>query len=167
MIKDTGMEYSRVYDMLRKEKITHELQKIDEELLYNINVELLNLAKKKNKTIFTSSNLARTEKEELSMHKMLKELYERRTNKIIQMSILKHRGRVIEIDYEAFLDKEKSFFDEFSNLLNKYEGENEEEVELMENEKGLTKIEQALENIEDHLSDISDSLHCISENSGK
>lgn len=88
------MTFETLYEILRKEKFRQELQKLDEKFFENL-VNYLQekqaiLDSQQKKSIF-SQEKERTQQELSNIRKMIKELYEKREQKIIQLAMLSTR----------------------------------------------------------------------------
>lgn len=85
--------YEGVYDLLRKEKIYAELQKIPDTFLTEVisylseKTAILDSQKQKD-SIFAEKEVEKTAKQLENIKKMLKELYERRENKIVKLALI-------------------------------------------------------------------------------
>ncbi len=85
--------YEGVYDLLRKEKIYPELQKVPDTFLTEVisylseKTAILDSQKQKD-SIFAEKEVEKTAKQLENIKKMLKELYERRENKIVKLALI-------------------------------------------------------------------------------
>jgi DNA replication initiation complex subunit (GINS family) len=126
-----------LYDLLRNEKKREDLQKLDS----SIYVDIVNYFKEKvsflekrksDKDLFSSGEVDKMEYELRSIRRILKELYEKREKKIIDIAMNKSRTGSEIIDTSSMLPEEKEFYlrtlanlDEFRRgiLFNIFKGE--------------------------------------------
>ncbi len=126
-----------LYDLLRNEKKREDLQKLD----YSIYADIVNYFKEKvsflekrksDKDLFSSGEVDKMEYELRSIRRILKELYEKREKKIIDIAMNKSRTGSEIIDTSSMLPEEKEFYlrtlanlDEFRRgiLFNIFKGE--------------------------------------------
>lgn len=120
--------YDTLYEILRREKGRDELQELDTEF-YN---QAFKYLKDKNKILqdtevktdlFSSTERGKTVTEIENIKKILKELYERRESKIINMAINKSRTNTGIINTKTMLPVELKFYQELVASLNKYRGD--------------------------------------------
>lgn len=119
---DIKITFETLHELLRKEKFRQELQKLDQTFFENLvrylqeKQAILNSQKGKN-SIF-SQELERTQSEITNIRKMIKELYERREQKIIQLATLSTRTNK-QPDTTAMLNEEQILFQNLKNTLTK------------------------------------------------
>ncbi|MCC7575137.1 hypothetical protein KO361_06105 [Candidatus Woesearchaeota archaeon] len=111
--------YETLFDLLRREKGRNELQEL-ENTFYE---DVTNYITEKNKALNTITS--RGEKEKINIQlknikKILKELYELREKKIINLATSKVRTSSNLIDTSKLLEKEKELYEEACTLLSKY-----------------------------------------------
>jgi len=117
--------YETLYDILRKEKTNVELQKLDDDFYKNATdyikqkKEILSSQEKK-QSIFTTIEVQKTRKQIENVQKILKELYERRESKIIQLALMGSRTNILTNDKGLMLNEEKEFYDQISSHLNRF-----------------------------------------------
>ena len=121
---DNIITYETLYDILRKEKYNQELQKLDndffERVLKYLNEKKTILESQQQKTsIFASTEIQKTRKQLENINKILKELYERRENKIIQLAIFASKTKE-NPDFSTLLPEEVKFFKSMNQILNQY-----------------------------------------------
>ena len=118
---ETIITYETLYEILRKEKYEKELQSLDRNFFQNVvkyleeKQNILNSQKDK-KGIF-SSEIEKTKKQLSNIKKILKELYDRRENKIIQLALFSSRIKGKE-DISAMLPEEKKLYKNLVETLN-------------------------------------------------
>ena len=104
--------YETLFDLLRREKSRDELQELDEDFYKNV-AEYL---QEKNKLLESSGEGFMDEAEKTriqisNIKKIIKELYERRERKIINLALFKSRLNNKILDTRALLPEEKLLFD--------------------------------------------------------
>jgi len=116
--------YETLYEILRKEKTSSELQKLDENFFQNVvkyireKSEILESQKKKT-SIFASVEIVKTQKQLENIKRILKELYERRENKILQLALFSSRTSQKK-ENMGLLKEEKNFHQKVENILTSY-----------------------------------------------
>ncbi|MBI5391853.1 DNA replication complex GINS family protein [Candidatus Woesearchaeota archaeon] len=114
--KDSLITYETLYELLRIEQNHADIQKLDP-TFYSSVVKYLGEKRKilssqeGKESIFTSENVVKTRKQVENIQKILKELHEKRENKIVQSALLVARtlGKLQEI--EGLLPEEKEFYE--------------------------------------------------------
>ena len=122
-MSDITITYDVLYDILRLEKTRKELQELDKDFFKN----LLSYIKEKHNILETqqkennifSKEFEKTQKQIQNIKKMLKELYERRESKIIQLALYSSRTQQ-KPDPTNLLQEEKEFLTSITNTLNSY-----------------------------------------------
>lgn len=123
MVKEVIITYETIYEIFRKEKYQTELQKLDPDF-FNEVVKYLNekkgiLQSQQNKdSIFSSFEIKKTAKQIESIQKILKELYERRESKIIQLALICSRTCPDASHLPFLLPEEKEFYEKIISDLN-------------------------------------------------
>ena len=112
--------YETLFDLLRREKGRSELQELEKTFYEDVTDYL----KEKNKTL-DSGGITRGEREKIKIQlknikKILRELYELREKKIINLATSKVRTNSNLIDTSKLLEEEKEFFKETCELFSKY-----------------------------------------------
>ncbi len=115
--------YEKLYDLLRKEKSTQELQKIDKDFFRSVvdylkEKEAIAESQKGKESIF-SGEADTTVKQVANIKKLIKELYEKREYKTIQLAMFASRIGDKEIP-AALLAEERPLFLDIVNILNVY-----------------------------------------------
>ena len=122
MAKDI-ITYEALYEVLRKEKNESELNKLDDSFFDDVvkymqeKKSILNSQKEKD-SIFAAKEIEKTERQIQNVRKILKELYDRRENKIIQAAVFSSRSKQ-NISVNG-LNEEKKLFNDLINLLKNY-----------------------------------------------
>lgn len=116
--------YNTLFELLRRERTRHELQKLDPDFYKDV----VNYLKEKSK-VQSSSDVIMVHEETTrqleNAKKLVKNLYEKREKKIIQLAIdasthVGVNGMKTIVDTSALLENEKKFFDELMILLEKH-----------------------------------------------
>lgn len=124
MDKEIIITYETLYEIMRREKFRPDLQKLNIEF-FNDFIKYLQEKKsilesqKKKKSIFTSSETQKTQKQIENTKKIIKELYEKRENKIIQIAMFAARNNDNPI-LQEMLPEERRFFQELLEIINNY-----------------------------------------------
>jgi len=114
-----------LYDILRNEKNREDLQKLNDSFFYDV-VNYLKEKKKllgskeKEDDLFAAGEREKLEYELRSIKRILKEVYEKREKKIIDIALNKSRTGSDIIDISAMLREEKDFYDQLMGLLDGY-----------------------------------------------
>lgn len=124
MERDVVITYETLYEILRREKIRTELQPLSKDFLKDV-VKYLGekqsiLDSQMNKvSIFSSSENHKTQKQIENIKRMIKEIYERRESKIVQMALF-HSRVCEEANCPELLDEERLFYNSIVSVLNKF-----------------------------------------------
>ena len=122
---DIKITLETLYDMLRNEKKREDLQKLEETFF----LDVVNYLKEKQTLLESKSNdnelFAAGERDKLdyelrSIKRILKELYEKREKKIIEIALNKSRTGSDIIDTSAMLSEEKDFYNKLLLHLDIY-----------------------------------------------
>ncbi len=114
--------YEILYEILRKEKFETELQKIEPDFFQAV-IKYLEekeaiLESQKSKDSIFSKESDKTQKQLENIRKILKDIYEKRENKIVQNSLMSSRFK--DSRPPNMLEEEAKFYEEIRNILNKY-----------------------------------------------
>ncbi|MBU0470303.1 MAG: hypothetical protein KKA62_03785 [Nanoarchaeota archaeon] len=116
-----------LYDMLRNEKKKEDLQKLDNSFFIDVvsylreKKALLDL-KNNSDELFAASEKDKVEYEMRSIKRILKELYEKREKKILDIAMNRSRTGSDIIDTSSMLREEKIFYDRLLKTLDFYRG---------------------------------------------
>ncbi len=117
------LTYESIYETLREEKYKQELQPIDKNFYKNIIAYLQEKQKtidsQRGKESIFSEQIKKTQKQLESVKKMIKEIYERRENKLLQLALFASRSKREE-DTSNMLNEEHGFFKSIFEEINKY-----------------------------------------------
>jgi DNA replication initiation complex subunit (GINS family) len=120
---DIRINYETLFDLLRREKNREELQALDkdfyEQVLAYLN-EKKNSLNKKEDELFASAEKEKLKIQFQNIRRLIKELYEKREKKIINMAMGKARTGSDVIDTSALLPSEKEFFNDQVSLFVQY-----------------------------------------------
>ncbi len=122
-MSDIAITYETIYELLRKEKYEPELQPLPQTFFNDI-IEYLKEkqaildSQKAQKSIF-SKETEKTEKQIQNIKRIIREIYERRENKIIQLALFSSRTDINQ-EYQNMLLEEQEFFNLLLKLLNTY-----------------------------------------------
>ena len=121
---DVIITYETLYELLMREKSRSELQKLGDDFFNDVikyvkdKKEILESQKNK-ENVFASREIERTTKQLDSIYRILKELYEKRENKILTLALLNSRDDS-KIDMSILLPDEIKFYEGIKNNLNLY-----------------------------------------------
>ncbi|MBI2109629.1 DNA replication complex GINS family protein [Candidatus Woesearchaeota archaeon] len=118
---DSTITYDVLYELLRKEKYSTELQKVDQNLFKDV-IRYLDekesiIESQRSKDSIFSSEIQKTQIQLGNARKVLKELYERRENKLIQLALFSSRMNE-KPDLSALLPEERYLYNEILKILN-------------------------------------------------
>ena len=114
-----------LYDILRNEKKREDLQKLEGTFFHDVVAylgEKQELLKNKQQSaeLFAAGERDKLEYELRSIRRILKEIYERREKKIIDIALNRSKTGSDIIDTSAMLPEEKEFYDKMVTMLNTY-----------------------------------------------
>ena len=114
--------YEALYEILRKEKYEKELQKLDPSFFQSV-IKYLDekeaiLTSQKNKESMFMSEVEKTQKQLENIKKIIREIYEKRENKIVQYALISSRFN--ENQMPNMLSEELQFYNQLKSTLNKY-----------------------------------------------
>src|SRR3989344_9258874 len=117
-----------LYDILRNEKKREDLQKLEESFFLDVvsymrEKQALLDTKKESTEIFAAGEKEKLEYELRSIKRILKEIYELREKKIIDIALNKSRTGSDIIDTSAMLREEKEFYQELLDKMNQFRRE--------------------------------------------
>ncbi|MBR9683162.1 DNA replication complex GINS family protein [Candidatus Woesearchaeota archaeon] len=114
-----------LYDILRNEKKREELQKLEDSFFFDVvnylkEKKMLLECKKDEDDLFAVGEREKLEYELRSIQRILKEVYEKREKKIIDIALNKSRTKSDIIDTSTMLKEEKDFYNQLIKLLDGY-----------------------------------------------
>lgn len=119
MGEEVSITYESLFDILRREKNREELQELDKEFIKNLieYIKSKELLIKQSQTEQYANDNEKIKIQLKNIKKIIRELFERRQRKIINMAIYKVRALSSLIDTKALLGEEKTFYDEIVKIL--------------------------------------------------
>ena len=114
-----------LYDILRNEKKREDLQKLEESffldvILYLQEKQALVVSKDTQANIFAAGEREKLDYELRSIKRILKEIYDKREKKIIDIALNKSKTDSDLIDSSAMLKEEKLFYEQILNVLDNF-----------------------------------------------
>ncbi len=114
--------YETLFELFRREKSRGELQSLDDDFLMNV---ISYLVKKKaildnntdKSTLFAEEEKVNAEKQLFNIKKILRDLYEQREKKVIDMALNKSRTQSPLIDETTLLKEERLLYDSLVKTL--------------------------------------------------
>jgi len=125
--KEVAITYETLYELLRLEKSREELQTLDHGFL----LDVLNYLRDKQKILddaerkqdmFSLDEREKTQVQLVNIRKIIRELYERREKKILDMALNRSRTKSNLIDTSTLLVHERYLFDSIVSVLDGYRG---------------------------------------------
>lgn len=122
MDRNVIITYEALYEILRREKARPEIQKLDETFFSDV-IEYIEEKKSfiesqsKSESIFSATELEKTKKQLENVQKILKELYEKREHKILQLALISSRTNNNFNNMESLLPEERSICLEMLKVL--------------------------------------------------
>ena len=123
--KEVNITYETLFELLKREKDTADLQRLEPSFFDNF-VEYLNEKKdmlNKEDALFSYYEKKKVEKQIDNARRLIKEIYERREKKILNIALIKSRTKSHVIDTSSLLDNEKKFLGDIEKVLNAYRGD--------------------------------------------
>jgi len=120
--KEVNITYETLFELLKREKDMTDLQKLEPSFFDNF-VEYLNEKKdmlNKDDALFSYDEKKKVEKQIDNARRLIKEIYERREKKILNIALIKSRTKSHVLDTSSLLDNEKKFLEEIERILNAY-----------------------------------------------
>jgi len=145
-MSDITITYETLYDILRREKNRVELQELDQLFYENLvryikeKKDILKSQEQKD-SIFTTVEVQKTRKQIENIQKIIKELYEKRESKIVQLAIMNSRSQISKNDKSNMLNIEKETYNAVLKTLDGSRNELLHNIILGNNLKKISKIE--------------------------
>lgn len=120
--KEINITYETLFEILKREKDTADLQKLEPNF-FNEFVSYLNEKKKlleKDDALFSDDEKKKVDKQIDNAKRIIKEIYERRERKIINIALIKSRTKSDIMDTSSFLENEKKIFNEIVRVLDDF-----------------------------------------------
>ncbi|MEK6917299.1 MAG: hypothetical protein AABW92_06170 [Nanoarchaeota archaeon] len=124
MGEDSTITFESLYNYVRNEKVNEAIQKLRPEIhsqiigYLNTKIKIYKEAKDKN---LNSEEIEKIKIQIVSARKLIKEFYERRERKILQLAI--NKSRIKEVDESSLLKEEIEMLDEITLILDKHRKE--------------------------------------------
>ncbi|MBI2650997.1 hypothetical protein HYX01_00850 [Candidatus Woesearchaeota archaeon] len=122
---EVNLTYETLFELLKRERDITELQKLDATFFNNF-VDYLNEKKEmlnKEDSLFSYDEKKKVERQIENARKLIKEMYERREKKILNLALIRSRTKSNVMDTSSLLESEKRLFDEIVNVLNAFRSE--------------------------------------------
>ena len=120
--KEVNITYETLFEILKREKDMADLQKLDANFFENF-VGYINEKKKmmeKEDPLFSYDEKKKVERQIDNAKRMVKEIYERREKKILNIALIKSRTKSNIIDTSSLLENEKRLLDDAERVLNHF-----------------------------------------------
>lgn len=117
---EVTITYETLFELLRREKDRGELQKLDSSFFNNVLRYLKDkqaILDKQQGDMASVEDKKKTEDQLENVRKIIKDLYNRREKKIVNMAIDKSKNKSAIVDNSIFLKEERELFDSFVNVL--------------------------------------------------
>lgn len=123
--KEVAITFETIYEILRREKNKEDLQKLDNVFFQDVinylkEKQQIYLDSLKKTDLFSISERENTSLQIQNIKKILKELYDRRETKIIEMALIRSKTKTNIIDTSNLLDEEKALYGSIVDILNNY-----------------------------------------------
>ncbi len=125
--KEVAVTYETLYELLRLEKSREEHQTLDHGFLLDVlqylreKQRILDEAEQK-EDLFSLDEREKTQVQLVNIRKIVRELYERREKKILDMALNKSRTKSNLIDTSTLLVHERYLFDSIVSVLDSFRG---------------------------------------------
>ncbi len=123
-MSEITITFETIYEILRREKNREDLQQVNPTFYNDVSAyiqEKKAILNRDDDSEFFIEERKNTERQLVSIRKMIKELYDRRRRKIIDMSLSKSRSSIILIDESSLLDEERMLFDSLLSLFKSHQ----------------------------------------------
>lgn len=118
--KEVNITYEILFEILKREKDMADLQKLEPNFFNNF-IDYLkekNNMMEKEESLFFYEEKKKIEKQIENARRMIKEIYERREKKILNIALIKSMTKSNIIDTSSLLGNEKMLLEEIENILN-------------------------------------------------
>jgi hypothetical protein len=117
--------FESLFELLRREKYRPELQKLDENfyanaLSYLKEKEAILESQETRDSIFAAEEVDKTRMQLRNVQKILKEIYEKREAKVVQLALFNSRNRSVVHNESALLPEELSIFESVKGVLDQH-----------------------------------------------
>lgn len=117
--------YESLYELLRREKYRPELQKLDtsfymNSLRYLKEKQAILSSQESKDSIFAGSEIEKTRTQLRNVQKILRDIYEKREEKIVRLSLFNSRNNASVQNESALLPEEEDIFEAVKGVLSQY-----------------------------------------------
>jgi DNA replication initiation complex subunit (GINS family) len=121
-MSEVVITYENLYELLRREKYRAELQKLEPTFFQDVlgylkDKQAILGSQEKKDSIFASAEVDKTRTQMRNIQRILKELYEKREGKIVQLALFNSRSNIESADLNAMLEEEKELFKSIREAL--------------------------------------------------
>lgn len=111
--------FETLFEILKRERDLSDLQKLDDEFYSQVQEYLSNKQRvaQKNDAVFGQDEKKKAEKQLENAQRLVKDIYDRREKKIINVAVMKSRTKTSIIDTSGFLESEKKLLNELVSYL--------------------------------------------------
>lgn len=123
--KEINITYETLFEILKRERDITDLQKLSPTFFEDV-VTYLNEKKKlleKHDSLFPYEEKRKVEKQLENAMRIIKEIYERREKKILNLAVIKSRAKSSLMDLSSLLDAEKKLYNQIIGILDTFRTE--------------------------------------------
>ena len=160
------VSYETLFELLRLERSRTELQKLPDSYMEDIK-KLIDSELNAIKLLEDESERKKKEIHLKSTLKIVKELYERREKKVVNMALDKSKTKAAIIDFFRLLKHEEEMFGEILSILDKHRGEMDNSVLVKAESKELKEESSGEPSESEELARPEDKKETLVEESGK
>src|SRR3989344_998249 len=123
--REVAITYETLFELLRREKSRDELQELQNTFFEDVIKYMqgkMNILANQNNELFATDEKEKTLIQLQNIKKILRDLYDRREKKIINLAINKSRTRSSIIDTSKLLAEERAFFESLCSSLDRFRG---------------------------------------------
>ncbi len=123
MGEEITITYETLFDLVRREKNREDLQKLDPNFFQDVAAYLkdkISLIEGQKGKMFSETEQEKTMIQIQSIKKLIRELYERRERKIINLALMKARTEGALLDTSSLVEQEQALFNDLNNVILKY-----------------------------------------------
>lgn len=123
--QEVVMSYETLYEFLRREKNREEIQKLPDNFLHEVNEYIEKLrqsikSKKREVSAFEGDEIKKEENRLNNLVGLLKDLYQKREKKLINLALTKSRTGAKLADVAYLTDEEKEFYNDLVKIMDYY-----------------------------------------------
>jgi len=125
---DELITYERLYEILRQEKYQEALQSLDKDFFQQVisylhEKESILKNQQEQNSIFAKGEVEKTKKQVENVYKIIRDIYDKREGKIIQLALLSARDIKNILGSSSLLEEEEEFFKRCSSLFTQFRGD--------------------------------------------